>query len=102
MQSLEQFLSEVQSKSEDSTSDDDENEDDDSDHKIDVQLLILVCLLCDDKKAHRKAVSLAQKDLMVSSCYVGGCKFVPFGTCLFDFLFNSIQLAIVPYFIIQL
>lgn len=66
MQLLEQFLTEVQRKSEEQSDDEEENEDDDCETQVDVQLLILICLLHDDSRAHRKAVSLAQQHLMVS------------------------------------
>ncbi|KAK3925364.1 Neuroblastoma-amplified sequence [Frankliniella fusca] len=78
---LEQFLSEVQKKSEQHAGKDEENQDegeddekeDDSDGddegetdaKIDVQLLILICLLSEDPKAHIRAVALSQQQLMV-------------------------------------
>ncbi|XP_034245235.1 neuroblastoma-amplified sequence-like isoform X2 [Thrips palmi] len=62
---LDKFLSEVQSKTEQASNDGDETEDDDTEPQVDVQLLILICLLSNDSKAHRKAVSLAQQWLTV-------------------------------------
>lgn len=57
---------EVQSKTEQEPVDGDETEDDDTEPQVDVQLLILICLLSNDSKAHRKAISLAQQWLTVS------------------------------------
>ncbi|XP_026284757.1 NBAS subunit of NRZ tethering complex isoform X1 [Frankliniella occidentalis] len=72
---LEQFLSDVQKKSEehfdkkgdeeDDDDDNDEDDDGDTDARTDVQLLILICLLSEDPKAHRRAVALSQQQLMV-------------------------------------
>lgn len=62
---LERFLTEAQSKPEEHVDEGDETEDEDMESPVDVQLLILVCLLHDDLKAHRKVISLAQQQLMV-------------------------------------